>query len=396
MNTDKEYSSYQAKPARRRHPVSLARKAAMWIVGFIDVVVGVCTVCAGYAGTINPADTAIPAILALTLPLFIILLGTMLVISLLVSWKIALIPLVTVLICLGPIDKNMPLNLWRTKIDDSNRARSFRMLSYNVHQLSDVRYDVENAPGDVEKRPPVSVTLSYIINSGADILFLQEFPQDIRTFDRFRVQPSQVDSLETLYPYHASNAIESIYSKYPLTQVKTSFPDDRFAPYTAAIVDIEGHPTLAISTHMRSFELDSNDKALYRDITDDPNRGLLREARQMIIPKLKSAFIAQAEQAHEMRGFIDSVDVENVIVSGDFNNVPDSYPVRVVSSDDFHSAFADGGRGMMITYFKSRFYFHIDHTLYRGDMKAVDFHRGDCDSSDHYPIFTTFLWDEKQ
>ena len=55
-------------------------------------------------------------------------------------------------------------------------------------------------------------------------------------------------------------------------------------------------------------------------------------------------------------------------------------------------AYTDSAFGPTITYIDSRFYFHIDQILYRGDMRAVGIERGNIKSSDHYPLIATFLW----
>ena len=59
-----------------------------------------------------------------------------------------------------------------------------------------------------------------------------------------------------------------------------------------------------------------------------------------------------------------------------------------------HDAYAQNAFGPTITYHGNRFYFRIDHVLYGGDMEAVDIERGDVPSSDHYPLLTTFVFDE--
>ena len=60
---------------------------------------------------------------------------------------------------------------------------------------------------------------------------------------------------------------------------------------------------------------------------------------------------------------------------------------------DMKDAYAENAFGPTITYHGNRFYFRIDQVLYKGDMKAVDIERGDIESSDHYPLLTTFVFD---
>lgn len=81
-----------------------------------------------------------------------------------------------------------------------------------------------------------------------------------------------------------------------------------------------------------------------------------------------------------------------MIVAGDFNDIPGCYALRELCRDDFRNAFTEAGCGPIVTYHANRFYFHIDHIVYRGNMEAVAYRRGDCEASDHYPVIATFRW----
>ena len=59
-----------------------------------------------------------------------------------------------------------------------------------------------------------------------------------------------------------------------------------------------------------------------------------------------------------------------------------------------HDAYAEAALGPAITYGKNRFYFRIDHMLYRGDFHVNEIHKGKPVGSDHYPLMATFVWDE--
>ena len=80
-----------------------------------------------------------------------------------------------------------------------------------------------------------------------------------------------------------------------------------------------------------------------------------------------------------------------MIVCGDFNDTPGSYSYRTVRGDDMRDAYLDCAFGPAITYHDNRFYFKIDHVLYRGNLRAVDIERGRIDASDHYPLLATFV-----
>lgn len=364
-----------------------------WLVLFCCYVMsGICTVAAGYAGLINPEITAIPAILALTFPFWILLTIILLAATVFVNWRLAMVPAATLLICLGPVISNTPLNIVKGKITPENRNRAFVLLSYNCMNLFDTRDEAQypHLPGD--GRSPVNPTLSYIIRTNADVACLQEFPKPLKPNERLRITQEQIDSLYEIYPHHTSNYAETILSKYPLYPIPLKNPHEEYQPFQAAVMDIMGRKTLVVSVHLGSFGLDDSDKALYREVTQGGGEGKISAARRVLVPKLGQTFIAHAYQAQEIRHLVDSLGINNVLIAGDFNDVPDCYAIRLLSGDDIHNAYSLAGHGPIITFHTNRFYFHIDHVLYRGALEAIDFERGNSNSSDHYPVIATFVW----
>ena len=112
-----------------------------------------------------------------------------------------------------------------------------------------------------------------------------------------------------------------------------------------------------------------------------------------LLSNLYSACRKRAEQAKQLRQFVDSAGT-NVIVCGDFNDTPDSFSYRTAKGNDLADAYTECAFGPTITYHANRFYFKIDHILYKGCFKAVDVERGKINSSDHYPLLATFVWNE--
>lgn len=237
-------------------------------------------------------------------------------------------------------------------------------------------------------------TLSFILKQDADIVCLQEFWWNLKPNHRI-ISPALLDSLNLQYPYRVISAGNGIFSKYPLYPIALPKLEEQSAFHSAAIAEILGHKTLIISVHLQSIGLDNSDKALYHELTEgESSRKAISGVRHQLLSKLSIAFRDRAKQAEIIRQQIDSLNIENVIITGDFNDIQDCYAIRTMSKNDFKSAFTTAGCGPLITYHANRFYFKIDHTLYRGKLKAVDFKRYDFDRSDHYPIETRFIWSE--
>ena len=110
------------------------------IAGYvINGLLALVTLMAAYGGVVNPATSTIPAILAMTFPLWLALTVLSLVISLIFNRIMAIIPAATIVFCLGPILSFCPLNLSRGNLTPEEEDRSFTFMSYNVYGLNDYR-----------------------------------------------------------------------------------------------------------------------------------------------------------------------------------------------------------------------------------------------------------------
>lgn len=367
------------------------------IIGWIACsLLALVTIAAGYGGMVEPAKSAFPSMLAMTFPLWVILTVAVLLFNLFVSRRKAILQGLTLVFCLSPIFANFPMNFHRPTLTPAEEARTFTLLSFNVFGLCD--YNSNNGDFGNEylveekNRNEANPTLRWIMEQDADIVYAQEMYIDPGWEYRVFTRPSY-DSLCTQYPYRIPQYGNWILSKFPLYPVKLWQPDNLPGMFNAAIAEIQGHRTLLVSVHMQSIGLNASDKELYREITSgDGNRKTLREAKTKLYDKLSSAFLARVQQARVLRRQIDSIGIENVIVAGDFNDIPGCAALRVLSKDDFMNAFTQAGTWPTITYHGSRFYFHIDHIVYRGEMNAIDFKRFSFNRSDHYPIMARFLW----
>ena len=185
---------------------------------------------------------------------------------------------------------------------------------------------------------------------------------------------------------------QDIYTRYPAREIKLRQPESIYSWFGGALVDIDGHETLVISVHMQSIGLNDDDKQLIDRLAEGEAAGKVKAVRHQLLSKLSAAFRERAIQARLLRQQIDSIGVRNVIVAGDFNDIPGCYACRIIAGDDFRSAFAEAGIGPTFTYHGNRLYFNIDHIFYRGDMQPYEFERIKTGWSDHYPICAKFYW----
>lgn len=377
-------------------------RLARWALWTVNILAACGTVVAAYGGAVNPEVTAIPAILAMTFPAWLALTVILLAADLFLLRRAAIVAGAALVACVGPIMNFAPLNFGAgvtDKREGGDEAQTFRLVTYNTYEMHDI-YEAKTSEGQPDsfyreamaegKRNP---QLSYLNRVDAQVLCMQEtmmWNMNARNF----CTPEQVDSFRREYPHATEYNGVSVLTALPMKPVKLpQFEGSTSVSWAAGEIDIQGHTTLVVSVHLQSIGLDDSDKALYYQITEGEGRHRMGAVRHRLLSKLNQAFKLRARQARMLRQQIDSLGYENVIIAGDFNDIPDCYAMRVLAGDDFSSAFRRAGRGPTITYHVNRFYFNIDHVLYRGDMKAVGYRRGSCRNSDHYPVEVTFRWE---
>ena len=364
----------------------------IWLVGNIFVLL--LLVASAYCGYVNPDYFAPAQALNLSFPLWIVG-GVILFIFNLVIWRrLALVWIVAFIICLDPILTISPIHFSHyEKSSDADTVGVFTLMTYNALSFND--YD---NPSEKNYSP----TLQYLIDTDADIVSLQESGSIF--LDPYSKYRSQCDTVIQRYPYRTNYKLDgqTVLSKYPMVNVTPLQQSWGGGAYLAYEIDIQNHKVLLIDVHLQSIGLNTDERVRYRDLTSDimdSPREELSFVRQTLMSKLNEAFRMHAEQARHIVNFVDSVTpvkYTNVILTGDFNDAPGSYVYRTLCRKlNLKDAYAEVGFGPIYTYNRNRFYFHIDHILYRGDMVPLNITKGTVRSSDHYPLTVVFKWKDK-
>ncbi len=354
---------------------------SLWII--LNIACGLCTLLAGYGGYINPDKFALAQLANMTFPGWIVLTLILLAVNLFIRKKLAWLSVAVLVACIGPILTISPLNFTSRSLSPDDDSRTFTLLTYNVYNFRD-NQGVNPEWGNR--------TLSYILSTDADIVCLQE-SSNLNGVGK----KAQRDSINSRYPYrlYSNRSGEVLLSKYHATEIDTPQPDWGSGSFCAYNVEVEGHEVTVVNCHLQSIGLTDDDKELYRELTDkelrNPSRSELSKVKNGIVTKLLAAFRIRAQQARYIKEFL-ATRKGNVILVGDFNDVPGSYAYRTIKSDGLKDAYSECAFGPTVTYNDNRFYFRIDQMLYRGDLEAVRIKRGDLRSSDHYPLLATFLW----
>lgn len=364
-------------------------KGAMWTIAVIvNIVVGLGLLASAYGGMVDPNDSAIFALLAMTFPGWVVLELALLVINLIFFRKIGYANLLLLIACMGPMLTYSPITLFTEQVTDQTRDRSFTLLTYNVYGFN--YYDTTFTQKEINH------TLSIILKADADVVCLQEagyvHPHGEWHFDR-----QQWDSLRQTYPYMLCKRKLRLVtlSKYPLDSIPLDngpMSDSRSSDVLACRLHIAGENLTILNTHFHSIPLTTDDKDLFLRLTDN-ELGVddMDDVKQSLIDKLTGAYRARAREADYLAQYV-ARSRENIIIAGDFNDIPGSYVTRALESAGMHDAYFEKGNGPSFTYFNNRFYFRIDHIFYRGRLKPMNIEVLPYRSSDHFPMLVTFKW----
>lgn len=361
-------------------------KLALKIAGkILSVIVFLLTILAAYGGKVNPEYFAYPSLLTLTLPY----LGgatILLTIIWLCCKKIIFTALgvLTIVICMPTLSQAFPISFPGKPMPGET---TFTLMTWNVLHTED-----QQNPDLQENR-----TMQYIINSGVDIVCLQE----MLALDGSEIKhytPALGDSLHKAYPYTAGPPGESdvkVLSKYPVRilpaeNVGSNNLKRRFHVFE---VNIKGQILHIVNVHLISYSLTSSDREILTDIHNMQSaKTSASKFKATVMQKLTSAFRLRASNARDLRTEINDIPGA-LIVCGDFNDVPSSWAYRTIRGDDLKDAYAETNFGPTFTYNSHLFLFHIDQILYRGPLKALSVKReGNIKTSDHYPQIATFAF----
>lgn len=354
-----------------------------WLIPTLIVFSGalfLITIISAYGGYFNPAEWTMPAIGVLFFPYF-----AMATMAVAVLWLISrhyvmgCIGIAALLAC-GPTFINaMPLRFWYNSPESDH---TFKMITFNTLHLRDSRL-----PDSDFNR-----ALHFLIHSDADFICMQELyglgePEIPEKFN------AQIDSLIQVYPYYSvdwSREVEFV-SKYPFEYIEIQLGlDTKYGSCAAYKMNIHGHPLTVVNVHLPSYLLSPEERNIITEAGTEKGFGdTLREFEESIFIKMKNAFIMRSGVSEAVAEFADSQE-GNVIVCGDFNDVPGSWTYRNFTKKGFADAYAQTGFGHLITYNEHFMFFHIDQILYRGDLVPLYVKKDRLDSSDHYPLIAEF------
>ncbi len=282
-----------------------------------------------------------------------------------------LLPLLGMLCCGWAIRTYMPFN-----INKDAPADALKVMSYNVMMF-------EGADKDVpwQDKPIVR----YIIDSGADIVCLQE----TGWMDK-AIQYRNLDMLSYPYKslYTAKNIGLACLSKYPIINARKIDYESRSNCSFAYDILIGKDTILLVNNHFESYKLSQQDKDDYKELINATKDTKAEQMYEALTDKLIAANKIRGPQADSVAAFVNAnLDrYSHVIVCGDFNDSPLSYTHHALTRH-LNDAYTRAGNGPGLSYNRSGMYFRLDHILVSENIvpyrTVVD---KSIKSSDHYPV----------
>ncbi|MCM1369939.1 MAG: endonuclease/exonuclease/phosphatase family protein [Candidatus Amulumruptor caecigallinarius] len=342
------------------------------------------TIFAAYGGRFNTEIFTFPAVLVLVLPYLAI---TTAIVT--VAWALckrifpAALGVLAILCAWGPISSVCPLSGSKKPTPG---AKTFTLMTYNIVHSRDQRQP--------EGRQKGNPTFQYIINSGADIVCVQELIK-VDGSEIPNYETSVKDSLKAAYPYQAGdpNLDMKVFSKYPVAfekgynYITGNFDQKRYTFYK---VTIGNRKLTVINVHLMSYLLSEEERDVVTGMSSVAGmKESVKEMKGSIRAKLANGFSKRKWDVDILRESIKRIKGP-LIICGDFNDVPESYAYRVLKGEDLKDAYVETGFGPLVTFNRHMFWFHLDQILYRGDIRALSVKKGSLKSSDHYPLTAEF------
>lgn len=345
-----------------------------------NIVIVVLFIIAAFSDKVSPQESIFLSYLGLSFPVLCVLnLGFIVYWLFLWEWKFLLIGLCSFVICWGPVKRYFPFH---SRVEQIPKENVLKVLTYNVMGFG-YKNHTKLAPNKIVK---------YIIESGADIVCMQEYSE--HKSDKFLTK-KKIENAFSMYPYHEVIYLSdskfqtfgiAVYSKYPISNTRRIKYKSDFNGSSIHEITVKGKKLMLVNNHLESFKLTTEDRSRYSSFITNMGSDTFDELRGAIEQKLGPAFLARAAQAEKVAAEIAKLKGDYIVVCGDFNDTPISYVHRTMQGP-LTDAFADSGWGMGISYNQNFFWFRIDNILHSTNMQAMNCTVDRVKYSDHYPMW---------
>ncbi len=352
----------------------------------IHIIVAVAYVLACLAPYLDPATWWIVSLIGLGFALLVVTLVAFIFFWLIFKPKYILISLLPLLIGWKSFAVFFAFHL-PDKFDYKKPNTVLRVAHWNVARFNELRKN--NNKGSQTRIKMMDL----IKEQSADVLCIQEF---FTSTDPDFYNNLGYITQELGYPYYYFSwdndayrqwVGQVIFSRYPIIDSgMVRFP--RPAMPEALIhadLAVNGDTIRIYTTHLQSVQFKKKDYERIESIKNT-DEGMVENSKN-IFSKLKRGLIYRCRQADVVRETIRQSPYP-YLLTGDFNDVPNSYTYFTIRGNELQDAFLKTGLGVGKTFSYIAPTLRIDYILTTPDFSVKQFNRIIKNYSDHYMLVT--------
>ena len=233
--------------------------------------------------------------------------------------------------------------------------------------------------------------MDQIKEQNADVLCFQEFftSTDTTYYNNMRYVMNELGYPHVCFAWSNDGDRQwfgnAIFSRLPIIDSgKIYFPHSRF-PETVLYADLQhGRDTFRIyTTHLQSLAFKKEDYENIEELKEGQKTAL--QNSKGIFGKVRRAMVVRKEQADIIKEMLSN-DPYPTILTGDFNDVPNSYAYATIKDDKFQDLFLKKGFGIGRTFSGISPTLRIDYIMATKEFEVQQFNRIVRMLSDHYML----------
>ena len=367
-------------------PKNIFRRLTKHFFITVNIIAAILFLLGSYGYLLNPKYFWPVGLLTLTAFYFLLILVAFIFFWLIIKPRRALISVIALLLAFNPISNIIALRL-SNSFTQAKPQNALRVMTWNVAQF--------NVMED-EKHPAVKKDMIDLINYyQPDIACFQEMVAEDSTVKDHGHIDEFLQKLKFSNYFYSYNSKEDfwgyahfgilIFSKYPIIKKQTvSFYPNDYNSIFQYVDIVKGADTIRVfNIHLQSLRFSkANLKYIDKPTVEDENAAI-KESRN-IIGKFKKGFLKRQVQADRIRAEIEKSPYP-VIVTGDFNDVPNSYAYHTIGKGMIN-AFVKKGTGLGRTFSGISPVLRIDNIFVDKKMDVLQFQLIKKKLSDHFPI----------
>lgn len=350
----------------------------------LNVLASIIFLLACLAPSLDPIEWWFISLLGLGFALLVVTLVAFILFWLVFKARFILLSLIPLLIGYKSIATFFALNATH-KFNYQKDPGTLRVAHWNVARFIEWRRN--NNKGSQTRLK----MMDQIKEQNADVLCMQEFFTSTST-DYYNNLEHLMKEMGYRYYYYAwmndgdlqwmGNAI---FSKVPIVDSgHVYFPHSKF-PETLLYADLAfNNDTIRVyTTHLQSVQFKKEDFENIEEIKDG-DKNLIQNTKG-IFGKVRRAMMLRKGQADIIKEMLSN-DPYPTILTGDFNDVPNSYAYATIRNEKFTDAFLEKGFGVGRTYNSISPTLRIDYILHTKEFEVMQFNRIVRELSDHYML----------